>query len=143
MYYIFQKYLRGISRHSIVPIAVDVLTAGDYHLYFYGVGAAEWYVVVEADYMFVTDVTPDIETSFPVKVEGWCTLLDYQHQTGKKLLSPHVFKNDSVNETDEDWEHYHGAVYRDDGMVYALMKVHPNPGVTISDFGLSFYSNNQ
>lgn len=138
MYYIFEKYFNDMSGHELIPIAVDVLTAGDYHLYLYEAGSG-WYVVVEADYLFVTDVARDIEASFPVKVEGWCTLAEYGYETGVKLLPPHVFKNESVNESDEDWEHYHSVVYRDGGIVYAVLKVHPKSGVSIKDFGLTFY----
>lgn len=131
------KHYAISERRHLSPLAVDILLP-DYFLYLYA-GHDAWYVVAEADYFLVIDIPRDIERSFPVKVEGWCTLVKYKEKSGVKLLAANVFKNENVNESDEDWEHYHGVVYQDGGYTFALLRVKPKAGVGIGDFGLSFF----
>lgn len=127
-------------RQRIVPLGVDVLSP-DYYLYLYA-GRDKWFVVVEADYLFMADIPRDIEASFPVKVNGWRTLTDYQKKTGKSLLLPDVFKNQSVNDSDQGSDHYSAVVLKG-GTNYALLIVEPNPGVSEQDFALTFYTDIQ
>lgn len=134
---ILEHYLDGDEPDQrMIPLAVDAISP-DYFLYLYA-GHDDWFVVVEADYLFVKEIPRDIEASFPVKVEGWRTLLEHRNETSMKLLPPYIFRNESVNESDDDWRHYHGVVYQD-GLKYALIEVKPNQGVGIKEFGLTYY----
>lgn len=121
----------------VIPLAVDVLTP-DYYLYLYA-GRDDWFVVAEADYLFVRDVPRDVEASFPVEIIGWRTRIDPERKTEQKLLSRNLFKSDRVDETDEDWGHYHDVIYQEYGQKYAVLLVRPKPGVGLEDFGLTFY----
>lgn len=136
LYDLLKNYFGNTLWYS--PLAVDVITSGDYHLYLFDGGKLGWLVVVEADYPFVTDIPRDVETSFPVHVEGWCTLLSHQKQVGQ-LLPRNAFMNEQVNESDEDWLRYHATVHQEHGANYAVLRVKPNKGVSASDFGLTFY----
>lgn len=121
------------------PLDIDVLIAGDYHLYLYdGGGSLGWFVVVEADALPVLSVPRDIESSFPVEVEGWYTLLDYQKKSGSNILPPHIFKSERINESDDDWEYYQSVVHQD-VLKYAVLKVRPKHNVGVEDFRLTYY----
>jgi len=136
LYNLLDHYFEADDLPWYSPLAVDVITEYDYNAYLYK-GSMGWFVVVEADYLSAEDVPQEVEASFPVEVMAWYTLLEYQVQTGKKLLPRNVFKNVS-NEEDQNREHYDGVAYQD-RMKYVVLKVEPNFGVSVEDFGLTYY----
>jgi hypothetical protein len=138
VYEILKNYLpQKVLLQRFIPLKVDVRSP-DYYLYLYASDEA-WFVVLEFDYIFINEAVRDVEKSFPVKVEGWCTLLEHQQKTGRDLLPRDTFKSDHVNETDGEWEGYHAVAYKK-GNTYALLRVIPDPGVDIGSFGLSWPS---
>jgi hypothetical protein len=109
------------------PIDFDVCTPWDYHLYLFQIGNLGWFVIVESDFLFLIDIPKDTQEAFGVKVEGWCTLFEYQKATGEKLLPPNIFSDYDLRSKD-DYEYYNEVVYKHKptSMRYALLKVSDN-----------------
>jgi len=43
----------------------------------------DWFVVAEADFLYLTDIVHDIKDIFDMETKGWYTLLEYQKKTTK------------------------------------------------------------
>lgn len=133
----------------LMPVAVDVLTPSDYHLYLYATEAMrfesneeepqKWYVLVEANHPWIDQIVKDIESSFPVTVEGWCVLKEKQAMAHAHLLLDGTF--DKYDSNNSDRTNYQLVAYYDDstGIDYFLLKVSPHKGINLESFGLSYY----
>jgi hypothetical protein len=134
IYDILKHYLHPEERRKrFIPLKVDVRSP-DYYLYLYASNDA-WFVLVDVDYPSLSEVTSDIEDSFPVHVVGWRTLIDYRLKIDDKLLQPTVFSTEQTKGAN----YYHAAFYDERGTKYALLQVEPNDGIDFDSFGLKFY----
>ena len=106
----------GKSANDLVPIAVDVLTAGDYHLYLLFNQSDSYYALIETDHPSSDEhIIRDISFSFPVIFEGWC------------------------KEADNEARSTNSAFIHVSGRYYALARVNLKPGADITSFRLSYY----
>lgn len=145
-YHITKHYLK--EKFACIPLAVDVVLEGDRHLYLFH-NYYKWYVIVEADHLTLDSYTiEEIEEAFPVKVVGWCTLLEYQKEGGKQMVTTEENEAARKEANETPPEHKLTLEYKDvaftepgDSFVYALLEVKPNPGIDLRSFGLSFYKN--
>ena len=135
---LLENYFESDKLPWHIPLDIDVLTAGDYHLYLYDFGAS-WHVVVEADYFIMKATIRDIEHSFPVHVNGWCVLNKYKKDAGTEL-PPDSDDYDPEGVNDMNYHNRLYTVHQERGMKYALLRVTPNAGVTANDFGLTYFA---
>lgn len=106
----------GKKANGLVPVAVDVLTAGDYHLYLLFNQTDAFYVLIETDHPDSDEhVIRDISFSFPVTFERWCKEQDSEVGSTKSIFL------------------CVGNRY------YALAKVQLKSSTDITSFGLSYY----
>jgi hypothetical protein len=112
-------YFLGEKANGLVPIAVEVITGGDYHIYLLFDQTDRWYALIETDYPDLTEhIIDDIHSAFPVIVKGWYVSSGDANGQSKLSGSPD-FIGTRLN--------------------YALAKAELKPGKSIRDFGLSYY----
>lgn len=100
----------------------DVEIGGpDYGFYLLSNGV-DSYVLAEASYTYATSVVPEIAHLFPVKVRGWCRLAD--DESSADLLPADFFTGENEN---EERRVYEQISITEDGRVYALLSVAPDP----------------
>ena len=138
-YHILEKYVA--DPRGGMPLAVDVDIPGDYHLFLLE-SLGQWYVVIEADYFRIDIETAGyVEWLFPVSVQGWCVIKEYQKALGKDVVPVDWFFNEDGTEV--DGMSYDHATFQERGRKYALLKVIPDEGVSARSFGLAFFAGSE
>lgn len=117
-------YFSSQKKPWLTPLAVNVITEGDYHLYLFSASDSRWYVVIEADHLTLPTLIEDVELSFPVRVEGLNVLAKYQGIEGGPFLPP--------TKTSLDYDH---LIYQHRNAKYALLSVAPKEGVDEKNSG--------
>ncbi len=138
---ITQQYSFAEQFKQVMPVAVDVITPGDYHLYLYHANEQDWFVVVEADYLFMKDIPKDVALSFDVKAECYFVLKAEKEKTSRTCVPADFFdSNDQNRWNDHERMAYQSIVCEINRYKYVLLKVSPNQHFDIKDFKLSYFN---